>query len=171
MDDFSWIKVGQEVEFEVGECGLPRWNWKDDEGGTGRYQTGVILKTEDDSITISLDHPSIRTWTWHRPTANPRCPDSLYDQPGYLRPVAEDRGEEAPKMTKDYYNALNDHLDRIEICLRTLAASHLALAHTLYRENSVKSHVDAVLAHTEKLREVRKAFEALLKGKDTHHES
>jgi hypothetical protein len=92
MKDFEWVKVGQKVEFEMNRDGDPRWDFAHDRGGTGEYATGIILGVQE--LSFSVDEGSRSSeesgWSWPLPMDDIGYPGSLYDKPGYLRPIKED---------------------------------------------------------------------------------
>jgi hypothetical protein len=87
------FKVGDEVEFELLEDGLPRWNWDEDRlkvgQDLGRVVRGIVDEVREEYNTFVISSSSIRgpgytsTWLWYQPTH----PRARYGSPGYLRLV------------------------------------------------------------------------------------
>jgi hypothetical protein len=87
------FKVGDEVEFELLEDGLPRWNWDEDrlKAGSwfGRIVSGIVDEVREEYNTFVIRSSSIRgpgytsAWLWYQPTH----PRARYGSPGYLRLV------------------------------------------------------------------------------------
>ena len=93
MEDF---KVGEEVEFEVCDCGRPRYNWEDDGVGQEvrfrcsppKYITGKVSKMRgitpshsQGSFVVDFGDGNEYSWFWPQPSNNP----TLYEREGYLR--------------------------------------------------------------------------------------
>jgi len=109
-EDFSWVKVDQEVEFEVttpwnddyssnrDEHGqVPVWDGRKQTGEhTSEWKRGVITHVSSTEFLVtSTGHE----WFWYLPGSY-HHEDEMYSREGYIRPVKKEIKESEPLLSR-----------------------------------------------------------------------
>jgi hypothetical protein len=84
------FKVGEEVEFELGPTGKPRWNWEKDRGGNGIYTRAKVEVIGLYCEVAWFWEFDKNGWYWPQPSSLVVRGFSLdlFEQPGYVRRVS-----------------------------------------------------------------------------------
>ena len=88
------FKIGEPVECESSyfDHVKPRWNCREDRGGSGKYIRGKILSIFRDAFYLNVRFDHGTEWQW--PTSgNDRYSSSQWQRPGYLRRITDASGK------------------------------------------------------------------------------
>jgi hypothetical protein len=78
------FQVGDEVEYELADDDLPRWDVHRDRGGSGRWETGIVEKKDSHVLTIIM--PRFHNhWHWNLSGPPSDYVPDQWQRPGYLR--------------------------------------------------------------------------------------
>jgi len=80
------FKIGDKIECEsYGMIGQPRWDYRIDRGGTGKYIQGKVTVIDSDIVRVRFDNSGI-AWQWPL-SGHCKYDENQWKRPGYLRHV------------------------------------------------------------------------------------